>query len=76
MAVLTMALATSEQATSADTGTATTFYYNRAVTNVNFRTNVYERPVVFNGHTYGRGIENRVSYNGGQGGIRVAPRPC
>jgi len=51
------------------------FYYNRAVTNVNFRTNVYERPVVFNGHSYGRGIENRVSYNGGQGGIRVAPRP-
>ncbi len=52
------------------------FYYNRSVTNVNFRTNVYERPVVYNNVTYGRGIQNRVSYNGGQGGIRVAPRPA
>ena len=53
------------------------FYYNRSVTNVNFSGgNVYSRPVVYNNVTYGRGIQNRVSYNGGQGGVNIRPRPA
>jgi hypothetical protein len=45
-------------------------YYNRSVTNVNVSIihNVYERPVPEN-----RG--NRVSFNGGRGGINVRPTP-
>jgi hypothetical protein len=53
------------------------FYYNRAVTNVNVNIvhNVYNREVVYNNVHYGKGIQNRVSYNGGRGGLNVAPRP-
>ena len=47
------------------------FYYNRAVNRVNVTriTNVYDRTVVVNN-------VNRVSYNGGRGGIQVQPRPA
>jgi hypothetical protein len=43
------------------------FFYNRAVMNVNVTriTNVYERTVVVN--------NNRVAYNGGEGGIQTRP---
>ncbi len=53
------------------------FYYNRAVTRVGggIRT-VYERPVVYNNVRYGVQPVNRVSYNGGRGGINVQPRPA
>ena len=53
------------------------FYYNRAVTRVGggIRT-VYERPVVYNNVRYGMQPVNRVSYNGGRGGINVQPRPA
>jgi hypothetical protein len=53
------------------------FYYNRAVTRVGggIRT-VYERPVVYNNVRYGDRPVNRVSYNGGRGGINVQPRPA
>jgi hypothetical protein len=54
------------------------FIYNRAVTNVGFRVsanNVYNRTVVYNHVTYGARPTVRVSYNGGHGGINVAPRP-
>jgi WXXGXW repeat (2 copies) len=48
------------------------FYYNRAVNRINETriTNVYNRTVVVN-NTY-----NRVSYNGGRGGIPVRPQPA
>ncbi len=47
------------------------FYYNRSVNRINVTriTNVYNRTVVINNH-------NRVSYNGGRGGIQVRPRPA
>lgn len=47
------------------------FFYNRAVTNVNITEihNVYNTTVVH------ETIVNRVSYNGGNGGISVRPRP-
>jgi WXXGXW repeat (2 copies) len=53
------------------------FYYNRAVTRVGggIRT-VYERPVVYNNVRYDARPNNRVSYNGGRGGINVQPRPA
>jgi hypothetical protein len=53
------------------------FYYNTAVTRVGggIRT-VYERPVVYNNIRYGVQPSNRVSYNGGRGGINVQPRPA
>ncbi len=53
------------------------FLYNRAVTNVGpgFR-NVYDRTVVYNGVHYGPRPLNRVSYNGGRGGLNVQPRPA
>jgi hypothetical protein len=53
------------------------FYYNRAVTHVGggIRT-VYERPVVYNNVRYGVQPVNRVSYNGGRGGLNVQPRPA
>src|SRR5215469_6364331 len=46
------------------------FFYNRAVTNVNVVNirNVYHETVNVN-------VENRVSYNGGPGGIQARPRP-
>lgn len=48
------------------------FFYNRSVTNVNVVNvhNVYNETVVNNG-----GTVNRVSYNGGPGGIEARPRP-
>ena len=53
------------------------FFYNRAVTNVGVSvTNVYSHTVVYNNHVYGPGIANRVSYNGGRGGVQLAPRPA
>ena len=53
------------------------FYYNRAVTRVGggIRT-VYERPVIYNNVRYDARPNNRVSYNGGRGGINVQPRPA
>jgi len=48
------------------------FYYNSAVTrvNVNVIHNVYQRPVSIN-------VSNtRVSFNGGNGGVAVRPRPA
>jgi hypothetical protein len=52
------------------------FYYNRSVTNVGGGIhNVYNREVVYNNvHYSGRPVD-RVSYNGGRGGLNVAPRP-
>jgi hypothetical protein len=46
------------------------FYYNRSVTNVNVTnvTNVYNKTVIVNNTTI-----NRVSYNGGNGGIAARP---
>jgi len=48
------------------------FLYNREANNINVTVvhNVYNRTIV---HTT---IVNHVSYNGGQGGIRVRPRPA
>ena len=45
------------------------FYYNRSVTNVNVTnvTNVYNKTVIVNNN-------NRVSYNGGNGGVAARPR--
>ncbi len=53
------------------------FYYNRAVTNVNINNvhNVYNRTVIYNNVTYGARPDNRISYNGGRGGLNVQPRP-
>jgi hypothetical protein len=47
-----------------------TFFYNRSVTNVNVTnvTNVYNKTVIVNNTTV-----NRVSYNGGEGGISARP---
>src|ERR1700739_2024023 len=49
------------------------FYYNRSVTNVSVTnvTNVYNRTVVVNNTTV-----NRVSYNGGNGGVMARPGPA
>lgn len=46
------------------------FYYNRAVNNVVNVRNVYNETVVVN-----NGTVNRVSYNGGPGGVQARPRP-
>ena len=53
------------------------FYYNREVNNVGHINNtyVYNRTVVYNNVRYSAQPSNRVSYNGGRGGINVAPRP-
>ncbi len=52
------------------------FYYNRAVNRVSPRvTNVYERDVVVNNVHYTNITNNRVSYNGGRGGVNYQPRP-
>ena len=53
------------------------FLYNRAVTNVNINQihNVYNHEIVYNGRQYGPMPDNRVSYNGGRGGINYQPRP-
>jgi hypothetical protein len=52
------------------------FYYNRAVTNVGGVRNYYSRPVVYDNRTYGAQPVDRVSYNGGRGGIQHAPMPA
>jgi hypothetical protein len=53
------------------------FFYNRSVTNVGPSvTNVYIHTVVYNNHIYGAHPTSNVSYNGGRGGITVAPRPA
>jgi hypothetical protein len=48
------------------------FYYNRSVNNINVNriTNVYNHPVGVNNYN-----NNRISYNGGRGGLQVRPRP-
>jgi hypothetical protein len=54
-----------------------TFFYNRAVTTVGPGVgNVYVHTVVYNNHQYGPRPTNNISYNGGRGGINVAPRPA
>ncbi|QMV18548.1 BcpO-related WXXGXW repeat protein [Granulicella sp. 5B5] len=52
------------------------FYYNRSVNNVGHLNGsyVYNRAVVYNGRTYGARPNNRVSYNGGRGGLNVRPQ--
>ena len=45
------------------------FFYNRAVVNVNV-TNIHN---VYNTTVINRGVENRISYNGGNGGIVARP---
>ena len=64
---LTTVSATPASASSADTGEAATYFYNRAVTNVNVSVvhNTYNTTVINNSTTI-----NRVSFNGGQGGVR------
>jgi hypothetical protein len=53
------------------------FYYNRSVTHVGGGIhNYYDRPVVYNNRHYGARPSNRVSYNGGRGGINRAPLPA
>ena len=50
------------------------FRYNQAVNRIDSRriTNVYNHTVVINNNT----TYNRISYNGGNGGIQVQPRPA
>jgi len=45
------------------------FYYNRSVTNVGRGGYTYDHAVVYNNVHYTGRIQNRVSYNGGNGGI-------
>src|SRR5438105_1336162 len=47
-----------------------TFFYNRSVTNVNVTnvTNIYNKTVIVNNNA-------RVSFNGGNGGVRARPTP-
>jgi len=53
------------------------FYYNRSVTNVGPSVrNYYQRDVVVNNVHYNAQPSNRVSYNGGHGGVNVQPRPA
>jgi hypothetical protein len=53
------------------------FFYNRSVTNVGVSvTNVYAHTVVYNNHIYGARPASNVSYNGGRGGVNVAPHPA
>ena len=51
------------------------FYYNRSVNNVGNVPNVYNRDVIYNKVHYSARPSNRTSYNGGNGGVNVAPRP-
>ncbi|GAC1423194.1 MAG: YXWGXW repeat-containing protein [Acidobacteriaceae bacterium] len=53
------------------------FFYNTAVNrvNVNIVRNVYVRNVVVNNVIVNNRYDNRVSYNGGRGGVMVRPRP-
>ncbi len=54
------------------------FFYNRAVTNVNVHHihNVYNRTVVYNNRAFGPRSSDRISYNGGRGGLSIQPRPA
>jgi len=51
------------------------FYYNRSVTNVGRGGHDYDREVVYDNRHYTGRPSDRVSYNGGRGGINVQPRP-
>ncbi|HEY4358187.1 MAG TPA: hypothetical protein VGN16_20745 [Acidobacteriaceae bacterium] len=52
------------------------FYYNRECSHVSPRvTTVYQRPVVVNNMRYSNVSNNRVSYNGGRGGVDARPHP-
>ncbi len=51
------------------------FFYNSQVTNVGRGGYSYRHAVVYNGREYSGRPSNRVSYNGGPGGINVRPRP-
>jgi hypothetical protein len=51
------------------------FYYNRSVNNVGNVRNTYNRDVIYNNVHYSARPSNRTSYNGGNGGVNVAPRP-
>ena len=54
------------------------FFYNTAINrvNVNVIHNVYSHNVVINNRPVGGSITNRVSFNGGRGGIQAQPRPA
>ncbi len=51
------------------------FFYNSEVTNVGRGGYSYRRAVFYNGRQYAAQPVNRVSYNGGPGGINARPRP-
>ena len=51
------------------------FFYNSEVTNVGRGGYSYRRAVFYNGRQYAAQPLNRVSYNGGPGGIQARPRP-
>ena len=72
-AASTTASAIPAAAMKADAGRASNFFYNTAVNSVRSTqvTNVYNSPVVVNNVT----TINRVSFNGGKGGIVAAPTP-
>ena len=71
MAESITASVTSARATKADVGTTDHFFYNRSVNNVNV-TNIHN---VYNTTVINNTTVNRVSYNGGNGGINARPRP-
>ena len=52
------------------------FFYNSEVTNVGRGGYSYRRAVFYNGREYSAQPLNRVSYNGGPGGINARPRPA
>ncbi len=54
------------------------FFYNTAVNrvNVNIVRNVYVHNVVVNNVVVNNRFDNRVSYNGGRGGVMIRPRPA
>jgi hypothetical protein len=54
------------------------FFYNTAVNRVNRNVirNVYDHNVVVNHRTENGGSSNRVSFNGGRGGVQERPRPA
>ena len=51
------------------------FFYNSEVTNVGRGGYSYRRAVFYNGRQYAAQPLNRVSYNGGPGGVNARPRP-
>ncbi len=72
---LTTASATSALATSAATGAGMTSTTTDRSTTWATSTNVYNRDVIYNNVHYSARPSNRISYNGGNGGVNVAPRP-